>query len=156
MLRQIKHKARALGDHSGMDRELDSEVTFHLEMETQKYIREGMSKDEARALALRNFGPMTKHKEEARDARGVSWLEELVKDVRYGFRQLGKNPGFAAMAILTLGLGIGSNTAIFSVINGVLLKPLPYEHGDRLVLLQQSAPLNNQPTVGVSIKELYD
>ena len=156
MLREIKHKARALGDHSGMDRELDSEVTFHLDMETQHYIRQGMKPDEARALALRNFGPMTKHTEEARDARGVSWLEELVKDVRYGIRQLSKNPGFAAMAVLTLGLGIGSNTAIFSVINGVLLKPLPYEHGDRLVLLQQSAPLNNQPTVGVSIKELYD
>ena len=156
MLRQIKHKARALGDHTGMDRELDSEVTFHLEMETQKNIRQGIPPDEARALALRSFGPMTRHKEEARDARGVSWLEELMKDVRYGIRQLTKNPGFAAMAILTLGLGIGSNTAIFSVINGVLLKPLPYEHGDRLVLLQQSAPLNNQPTVGVSIKELYD
>ena len=144
MLRQIKHKARALGDHAGMDRELDSEVRFHLEMETQKYIDQGVPPDEARARALRNFGPMTKHTEEARDARGVSWFEELVKDVRYGARQLAKNPGFALMAVLTLGLGIGSNTAIFSVINGVLLKPLPYENGDRLVLVQQSAPLANQ------------
>ncbi len=156
MLRQIKHKARALGDHAGMDRELDSEVRFHLEMETQKYVDQGVPPDEARARALRNFGPMTKNTEEARDARGVSWFEELVKDVRYGARQLTKNPGFALMAILTLGLGIGSNTAIFSVINGVLLKPLPYENGDRLVLLQQSAPLANQANVGISIKELYD
>jgi predicted permease len=152
----MKHKARALGNHAGMDRELDSEVRFHLEMETQKYISQGMAPDEARTLALRNFGPMEKHKEEARDARGVSWVEELMKDVRYGVRQLTKNPGFAAMAILTLGLGIGSNTAIFSVINGVLLKPLPYEHGDRLVLLQQTAPLSNQPNAGIAIKELYD
>ena len=156
MLRHWRHKARALGDHAGMDRELDSEVRFHLEMEAQKYVNQGVPPDEARALALRNFGPMTKHTEEARDARGVSWFEELVKDLRYGARQLAKNPGFALMAILTLGLGIGSNTAIFSVINGVLLKPLPYENGERLVLVQQSAPLANQANVGISIKELYD
>jgi putative ABC transport system permease protein len=156
MLSRIRHKARALGDHAGMDRELDSEVRFHIEMETQKNIRQGMTPEDARRTALRHFGPMEKHKAEARDARGVSWFEELVKDIRYGARQLTKNPGFAAMAILTLGLGIGSNTAIFSVINGVLLKPLPYEHGDRLVLVQQSAPLANQQNFGVSIKELYD
>ena len=126
-------------------------------METQKYIRQGMTPDEARALALRNFGPMEKHKEEARDARGVSWLEELVKDrpLRHP-RSWPRTRASPCMAVLTLGLGIGANTAIFSVINGVLLKPLPYEHGDRLVLLQQSAPLANQPNFGVSIKELYD
>ena len=85
---------------------------------------------------------MEKHKEEARDARGVSWFEDLVAGpaLRRSARCV-KNPGFAALAILTLGLGIGANTAIFSVINGVLLKPLPYENGDRLVLIQQSAPL---------------
>jgi putative ABC transport system permease protein len=90
------------------------------------------------------------------DARGVSWLEELVQDARYGLRTLVKSPGFAAVAILTLGLGIGANTAIFSVINGVLLKPLPYDNGDRLVLIRQSAPLANQQDIGVSIKELYE
>ncbi|MGQ0735808.1 MAG: permease prefix domain 1-containing protein, partial [Acidobacteriota bacterium] len=156
MVSRLKHKARALGDHAGMDRELNTEVGFHIEMETQKNIRQGMTPDEARTLALRNFGPMDKHKEEARDARGVSWLEELVADVRYGGRTLVKNPGFAVLAVLTIGLGIGSNTAIFSVINGVLLKPLPYENGHRLVLVQQAAPLANQPNIGVSIKELYD
>ena len=81
---------------------------------------------------------MEKHKEETRDARGVSWLETLVADLRYGARALVKHPGYALLAVLTLGLGIGANTAIFSVINGVLLKPLPYEHGDRLVVVQQS------------------
>ncbi len=139
-----------------MDRQLNSEVRFHIEMETEKHIRQGMAPEQARTLALRNFGPMEKHKEEAREARGVSWLEELVQDLRYGARTLTKNPGFAAMAVLTLGLGIGANTAIFSVINGVLLKPLPYENGSRLVLIQQTTPLTPQPNFGVSIRELYD
>ncbi len=156
MFSRMKHKARALGDHAGMDRELNSEVSLHIEMETQKYIRQGMAPEKARDQALRNFGPMEKHKEEARDARGVSWFEELMADLRYGARTLAKNPGFAMLAVVTLGLGIGANTAIFSVINGVLLKPLPYDNGHRLVLIQQSAPLANQPNFGVSIKELYD
>ncbi|MGE0043779.1 MAG: ABC transporter permease, partial [Vicinamibacterales bacterium] len=149
-------RLRALVSGGRMDRELDAEVRFHIEMEAEKYVRAGMTPDEARLAALRNFGPMEKHKEETRDARGVSWLEELVADVRYGVRTLLKNPGFAVVAVLTLGLGIGANTAIFSVIDGVLLKPLPYDNGDRLVLLRQSAPNLDQEDVGVSIKELYD
>ena len=80
---------------------------------------------------------MDKHKADAREARGISWVDELLQDIKYGVRTLAKNPGYAVLAILTLGLGIGANTAIFSVINGVLLKPLPYEHGDRLVLVRQ-------------------
>jgi putative ABC transport system permease protein len=83
-------------------------------------------------------------------------MEELVRDIRFGARTLLKHRGFALLAVLTLGLGIGANTAIFSVIDGVLLKPLPYANGDRLVLVQQSAPLAGRPNTGVSIKELYD
>jgi putative ABC transport system permease protein len=139
-----------------MDRELDAEVRFHVDMETENYIRQGMEPAAARARALRNFGPMEKHKEEARDARRVTWLEHLVQDLKYGTRTLAKNPGFALLAVVTLGLGIGANTAIFSVINGVLLKPLPYQNGDRLVLIEQSTPLANQSNFGVSITELYD
>jgi putative ABC transport system permease protein len=154
--KRVTHRTRALRDGAGMDRELNAEVRFHIEMETEKYVRQGLSLEEARWRALRNFGPMDKHKEEARDARGIGAFEELIADLRYGLRGLVKNPGFAALAIATLGLGIGANTAIFSVINGVLLKPLPYENGDRLVLLQQSAPRANQQNFGISIKELYD
>ena len=156
MWKRIRHKGRAVRDGAGMDRELDSEVRFHLDMEAQKLIRQGRSPQQARDEALRNFGPMTKHTEEARDARGVTWFEELVADVRYGARTLLKNPGFALLAVLTLGLGIGANTAIFSVINGVLLKPLPYENGDRLLLIRQSVQSGTQPNFNVSIKELYD
>jgi len=149
-------RLNALIRHGDLDRGLNAEVRFHLEMETEKNIKLGMSPDEARLKALRSFGPMEKHKEETRDARGVSWIETLLADLRYGGRALLKHPGYALLAILTLGLGIGANTAIFSVINGVLLKPLPYEHGDRLVVVQQSRPLSGQPQVGVAIAEYFD
>ena len=98
---------------------------------------------------------MSRADREPRPAR-LRWVEHVVQDVKYGARTLLKNRGFAALAVLTLGLGIGANTAIYSVIYGVLLKPLPYDNGDRLVLVQQSAPLTNQPNVGISIKELHD
>ena len=146
----------ALLRHGELDRGLNAEVRFHVEMETEKNIKLGMSPEDARLKALRSFGPMEKHKEETRDARGVSALETLTADLRYGARALFKHPGYALLAVLTLGLGIGANTAIFSVINGVLLKPLPYEHGDRLVIVQQSRPLSGQPQVGVAIAEYFD
>jgi putative ABC transport system permease protein len=146
----------ALIRHGDLDRGLNAEVRFHVEMETEKNIKLGMSPEDARLKALRSFGPMEKHKEETREARGVSWFETLAADLRYGARALVKHPGYALLAVLTLGMGIGANTAIFSVINGVLLKPLPYEHGDRLVILQQSRPLSGQPQVGVAIAEYFD
>ena len=83
-------------------------------------------------------------------------MDQLLRDLRFGLRTLLKQGWFTALAVLTLGLGIGANTAIFSVINGVLLKPLPYTSGDRLLLIRESAPLAGRPSVGVSIKELYD
>ena len=149
-------RLRALVKHDELDRGLNTEVRFHIEMETEKNITLGMSRDDARRTALRSFGPMEKHKEETRDARGVSWFENLVVDLRYGLRSMLKHPGYALLAIVTLGLGIGANTAIFSVIDGVLLKPLPYANGDRLVLIQERTPLQRQQTIGVSITELYD
>jgi len=149
-------RLRAFTRHDELDRGLNAEVRFHIEMETEKNIRSGMSPDDARRAALRSFGSMEKHKEETRDARGVSWFENFVADLRYGARALFKRPGYALLAVLTLGLGIGANTAIFSVINGVLLKPLPYEHGDRLVVLQQSAPLSGRANTGVAIAEYFD
>ena len=139
-----------------LDRQLNAELTFHLDMEAEKYVRQGLDPEEARAQALKNFGPMTRHVEETRDARGLRWLDDSLQDVRYAARTLWKAPGYAAVAVLTLGLGIGANAAIFSVVNGVLFAPLPYANGQRLMLIDQSAPLANQPNFGVSIKELYD
>ena len=86
----------------------------------------------------------------------MSWFDELFQDVRYGARSLLKRPGYAALAVAPPGLGIGANTAIFSVINGVPLKPLPYEHGERLAIVRQSAPLSGQAQMGVAIAEYYD
>lgn len=86
----------------------------------------------------------------------MSWFDELLQDVRCGARVLLKRRGYAALAVVALGLGIGANTAIFSVINGVLLKPLPYEHGDRLAIVRQSAALSGRAQMGVAIAEYYD
>jgi putative ABC transport system permease protein len=149
-------RLRALVGGERLDRELNDEMRFHLDMEARKYERAGMEPTAARLAALRSFGPIARHAAETREARGVSWLDDLVQDAGYACRTLARTPGFTAVAVLTLGLGIGANTAIFSAINGVLFTDLPYAHGDRLVLVEQAAPLANRPNVGVSIKELYD
>jgi putative ABC transport system permease protein len=152
----VWRRLKALVTGARRDRELHDEVRFHLDMEAEKYVRQGVDPDTARVQALRNFGPMTRHVEETRDARGVSWLDDCVQDARYAARTLLKAPGYAAVAILTLGLGIGANAAIFSVVNGVLFTPLPYANGQRLMILSHAAPLANQQNFGVSVKELYE
>ncbi len=116
-----------------LDEEFDEEVRFHLEMETAANVNRGLSPDEARRVARVRLGGAARVKEEVRETRGLRLLEELGRDLRYGLRMLRKAPGFAAVAILTLALGIGATTAIFTVINGVLLKPLPFEDPDALV-----------------------
>jgi len=156
MWTRLRHFGRAVVHRQTVTREVDVEVRFHIEMETEKYIREGMLPDAARKRASRIFGPMDKHHADIRDAHGITWADDFWQDIKYGARTLVKHKGYAVLAVLTLGLGIGANTAIFSVINGVLLKPLPYDHADRLVLVQQSAPLSGQATVGVAIAEYFD
>src|SRR5918999_3639110 len=117
MLGRSRRRLRALRRADELDRELDEELRYHVEREAELNVAAGMSPEEARRAALREFGGLTRAKEECREARGVRLLEDLWQDVRYGLRTFRKKPGFTLVAVVTVFLGIGPNAALFSVAN---------------------------------------
>src|SRR5687767_14196448 len=116
------------------DRAMDDEMRFHLEMEIRDRIAAGASPEEARRTALRDFGGVERYKEEGRAQRRFAWLAELGQDLTYGLRLMRRAPGFAISGIVVTALGIGATTAIFSVVSGVLLRPLPFAAPERLAM----------------------
>ena len=156
LVRRLLRRLRALVRRDEVERDLDDELRFHLEMEAEKHRRDGLTPDEARRAALLSFGGVDRYKEEARDVRGVRVFEELSQDMHYGMRTLRKAPGYSLLVVLTLALGIGANTAIFSVVDAVLLRPLPYAEPDRLAIVYAQNPDRSLPRFSVSYADWLD
>src|SRR5215213_6037632 len=155
-LKDLYRRGRALLRSESIHDEIDEEMRFHIDMRTEENVRAGMAPGEARREAERRFGRLTRLKEQGYEVRGGRWLETFWQDCRYGARSLRKGPGVTSVAVLTLALGIGMNTAIFSVVNAVLINPLPFREPDRLVQFWETNPLKNWTQANVAPANLFD
>jgi hypothetical protein len=142
-LRVLAARFAALFHKRRLEEGLEEELRSHLEMAVELNLRNGMSPEEAHREAFLSFGGVAQTKEIYREQRGLPMLETALQDVRYGLRMLSKTPGFTAVAVVSLALGIGANTAIFTLIDAVLLKMLPVRNPQELVLLRWSVPTGN-------------
>jgi predicted permease len=155
-LRELARRLNMLLHRRQFDADLEEEMRLHLELRQQEQLRSGMTADDARSAARRRFGNATYLKEQSHIAWGWEWLEQLANDVRYGLRMLRKSPGFTVIAILTIALGIGATTAIFSVVDATLLRSLPYPQSEQLVSIAADLPGAGAQDVGMSEPEWQD
>lgn len=155
LLDQLRMRAQMLFGRRRAASRLDDELIFHIEHQIAENIATGMTSDEARYSALRTFGNPALFREQSRATWSWNWLESMLRDSRYAFRALRRTPGFMAIAILVMALGIGANVALFTVVRGVILKPLPFKDPDRLLMLyesnlhEQDAPVFNFVAAGI-------
>jgi putative ABC transport system permease protein len=144
-IHRLRLRLRSLFRSARVEQELDEELRYHVDRLVDDFLAAGLPPSEARHQALREMGAIEQRKEECRDARGLALVDSLRQDIGYALRALGKSPGFSALAILSLAIGIGANTTIFTFVNAVLLEPLPYPGSDRLVTLHEHQIDSNKP-----------
>src|SRR5262249_27354159 len=156
ILDKVRLRLRSLFRRPTIDSELEAELRFHLDQLIEENISSGMPPEEARRAAQRTIGGSAQYKEECRDMRRVNFVEDLVKDVRYTIRSLAKSPGFTGVVVATLALGIGANTAIFTIVHGALLRPLDYPKPYQLMYLTAESPAIGSARSALSAPEYIE